>query len=188
MKRERKRIYLVCSKHYQNSKLCSNNCKIEYNAIEKEIGKRINRIYLEYINGDDIIDKLCKSYAKKKINNFKIQYNEIEETLDKLKFRITSLYNQRLQDKIDENQYKEEYKKLSFKRNELIEKLEKEKLKINEEEKKIKSVNEKSKIIKRLKKFNLEKLNEEELKNIIERIEVYKNEINVEFLFTEIRN
>ena len=188
LKRERKRIYLVCSKHYQNSKLCSNNCKIEYNAIEKKIVKRINRIYLEYINGDDIIDKLCKSYAKKKINNFKIQYNEIEETLDKLKFRITSLYNQRLQDKIDENQYKEEYKKLSFKRNELIEKLEKEKLKINEEEKKIKSVNEKSKIIKRLKKFNLEKLNEEELKNIIERIEVYKNEINVEFLFTEIRN
>lgn len=185
-KKERSKVYIYCGKHSENSKLCSNNCKINYDMVEDKIFKYIIKMYKEYFNTTKLKDNLYKKYTENVLKDKKEQLEELNLELGRMNFRITSLYNQRLSEKLTEEEYKNRYVALSNQRKELNEKISQAEKEIEETQTKLNTLKQKNTILKKICKLEKEDLRNFDMNKLIQRIEVFKKEIDVHFNFLEI--
>ena len=112
-----------------------------------------------------------------------ITLKEFNKELGMIKFKISKLYNDRLQETISEENYKEIYNKLIKSRKELSENmkiLENEKNNINKDSENISNIKEIKKILKNLDGTSL---TEEDIGELIEKIYLYDNHIHIFYKF-----
>jgi len=183
-KKRRNKVDIYCRYNSENTELCSNNCRLEYYNIEDKVFDYITNMYKDYYK-NKMKDNLYKRFSQNKMKDLDYENKELKQTLDKLNFKIASLYNQRLLEKIDEEEYKVRYTALSNQRKELEKQIENRENEVNNEKAKIDSLKQKNKVMKKLQNIDKKDFNNINIKEIIERIEVYKNEVNIRFNFSE---
>ena len=118
-----------------------------------------------------------------KIEQIDIKLKGLNKELGMLRFKIGKLYNERLQDSITEEVYKTKYKELTENRNNLnslINELEEEKISLNNDKANIDKIKKVKKI---LKNINKDVLTEEDISELIEKIEVNENCIHIYYNF-----
>ena len=112
------------------------------------------------------------------------QEQKLENEKRKILFKISSLYNDRLDKKINDEQYKSNYDILINERNKidkLLQESKENKKLISKEEKEEK---EKYKEIKKMyRKMSINELEKEDLKKLIKKIELINDTINIEYNF-----
>ena len=182
-KKERSKVYVYCRNNAENSKLCSNNCKINYDLLEKKILEYISNLYSQYIKEEKTQDNLYKKYMKNTIIKSETELKEYNTSLKHLNFKISSLYNQRLLDKINEDEYKKIYKNFLDQRKNLNEKITEVENEIECEKDKLNNLYFKKEVLQNLKQIKVTDFQNIEIKDIIEKIEIFENEIIVNFMF-----
>lgn len=185
-KKRRDKVFIYCRNNSENSKLCSNNCRIDYDIIEDKIFTYIMNLYDEYINKSKNKDKLYKKCIVSNLQDDSKKIKDSEMELSNINNKISSLYSQRLSGKIKEDDYKERYEALSKKRKIITEELETKQNKFNIEKNKIDSIGKKRELFSKLRKIDKNNLKIEDIRKLIEKIEVLKNEIYIKFTFNEI--
>ena len=179
-------VYIYCRNHSENPKLCCNNCYINYEQIEDRIFQYIVNMYKEYFNKTKLKDNVYQKYTENIIKGQVDNLEALKLELGRINFKITSLYNQRLSDNIDEDEYKNRYNTLSEQRkntNEKITMIEKE---IEDNKIKLNTLNSKKKILKKISKLNKEDFKHFDIGELIKKIEVFKKEIYIYFNFLEV--
>ncbi len=185
-KTRRNDIKIYCRNNDENSKLCSNNCRIDYGLLESKVLEYISKLYNEYVKDNKVKDNLYKRYIKNAITKLEDELKQLKISFEQLKFKITSLYNQRLLEKINEDEYKKLYSILSNQRKELNEKINEKEKEIECERKKLNTLNFKKEILKRIEKIEKKDFQNIKIEEVIERIEVFKNEVTIKFTFEEV--
>ena len=185
-KNARKKVYVYCRNNSDNPRLCSNDCKIDYNLIESKTIEYISNIYKEYLKNNKIKDNLYKKAANEAIKSMEIELEKLKATLDKINFKITSLYNQRLSDKITEEEYKSRYKVLLEKRKELSEDITDKEIEIKNKNKELNTLSQKKSVLKKIEKLEKKDFKDIKFEELIKRIEVFDKEISVKFNFSDI--
>lgn len=104
--------------------------------------------------------------------------------ISKLNFKISSLYNQRLAGDIGEDIYINKYSMLSNQRKGLTEMIGKSKNEI--EKANLNTLQQKKQIFKEIEQIEKKDFNNLNIKELIDRIEIHKNEINIYFKFAEV--
>ena len=187
-KKARSRIVIYCRNYAENSKLCSNDCRLDYNLIENRVLEYISNIYKEYIKSNKVKDNLYKRYIKNIINKLEDELKELNISLEQLKFRITSLYNERLSEGINEEEYKNKYTNLSKQRKELSEKITDKEKKIENEKNKLNTLDQKKSIFNKIEDIEKKDFEGINMNELIEKIEVFKKEITINFNFGIVGN
>ncbi len=187
-KNRRNKVIIYCRNNDENSQLCSNDCQLDYSLIESKILELIRKMHKEYLKNNKVKDNLYKRYVKNTVSKLDEELNDLKISFEQLKFRITSLYNQRLMEKISEEDYKNKYTNLSNQRKELTEKIAAKEKKIEKENNKLNTLEKKKSILKKIEKLEKKDFQNINMNELIEKIEVYKNEINVKFNFNEEEN
>ena len=182
----RKGNEMYCRNNDENSKLCSNDCKIDYKLLEKKALEYISNLYNEYIKDNKVKDNLYKRYIKNTINKLEEELKQLNISFEQLKFRIASLYNQRLLEKINEDEYKNKYTNLSKQRKELSEKITNKENEIKSEKNKINTINNKKDILKKIEKIEKKDFQNINISDVIEKIEIFKNDVIIKFKFSEL--
>lgn len=188
MTRRKSRNYfnVLCFNGIESNKLCTNQKKYKYDDIEKIIIKNIEENFAEYFKRNNLSPNLIKKYNKIQINKIDETSKEMNKKLGMIKFKISKLYNDRLQNNIDEELYKNTYKQLTEKRAELnasLETLEISKKKILDENE---NMNKFDKIKKILKNLNKDTLSSEDISELIEKIIIYSDHIHIFYKFERI--
>lgn len=143
-------------------------------------------MYNEFSKSTKLKDNIYKKYTKNVMDGQANELDTLKNELGKVNFRITSLYNQRLLEKIDDENYKNRYKELIEKRNLINKKTSIFEKEINEENIKINNLDYKKKILKKVSNLEKKDFDNLNIKELIEKIEVFKNEIYVYFTFGDI--
>lgn len=185
-KKVRNRVVIYCRNHDENTKLCSNNCRLDYNLIESKVFNYISNMYKEYLKNNKVKDNLYKRYVENTIKKLEEDLKELNISLGQLTFRITSLYNQRLLEKISEEDYKNRYTILSKQRKELSDKIADKEKEIKDENNKLNTLNQKKSILKKIEKLEKKDFASVNFEELIEGIEVFKTDINIKFNFAEV--
>ncbi|MBQ2937884.1 MAG: recombinase family protein [Clostridia bacterium] len=181
-RKSRNFINVHCPSRNESSYLCSNNILYKYEDLESLIIKDIEKEFAKFLKKSNLNTSLMKKYNDIEVKKINIQLKELNKELGLLRFKITKLYNDRLQESILEENYKKLYKELTQKRKdirEIIKNLENEKEKLNSNENiaKIKKVKE------ILKNLNKDILSNEDISELIDKIEVYENYIHIYYKF-----
>ena len=185
-RRLRNFINIYCPSRNESSFLCSNNTLYKYEDLELLITDSIKKEFAIYFNKNNLNSSIIKKYNMIKINEIDDKLKELNKELRILKFKISKLYNDRLQENISEENYKKVYNDLTKSRKELtegIESLENEKVNLHNDSKNISKIKE---IKKKLKNLNKEILTEEDIGELIEKIYLYKDYIHIFFKFEKI--
>ncbi len=184
-RKEREKVYIYCRNHSENSKLCPNNCKINYKHIEDKIIKFIIKIYKEYFKSTKLKNSAYQKYVE---NITKRQIADLEIlkiNLRKINFKITSLYNQRLSESINEDEYKNRYNALTEQRKSITEKISQTEKKM--EDNKLNTLSQKKNLLKKISKLEKSDFRNFEVKELIKKIEVLKKEVYIYFNFSEVK-
>ncbi len=184
LKKERAKVYVYCREHSENSKLCSNNCKINYEQIEDRIFKFIVNMYKEYFKTIKLKDNLYKKYIENIIKGQMDDLETLKVNSGKINFKIASLYNQRLSGTIHEDEYKNRYNALSEQRGNITEKISQTEKEI--EDNKLNTLSQKKNILKKISKLEKDDFRNFDVKELIKRIEVLKKEVDIYFNFLEV--
>ena len=182
-RRSRNFINVFCPSRNETNFLCPNNTLYKYEDLEQLIIDSIRKEFDIYFKKNNLNPSLMKKYNIIKVNEIDNKLKELNKELGMLKFRISKLYNDRLQENIPEENYKKIYNDLTKSRKELsedIESLESEKAKINNDSENISKIKEIKKILKNLDK---EFLTEEDIGELIEKVYLYKDHIHIFYKF-----
>lgn len=157
MARRKSRNYLNihCKSRNESHYLCSNNTLYIYEHLESKIIEEIRKNFEEYFKENKLNSSLIKRYNNLKTKQIDDKLKEINKNLGIVRFKISKLYNDRLQENIDEQTYKKSYEILTKSRNEitgLIEKLENDKKQFSDE-----SISKYKKVKKTLKELDKRK-------------------------------
>lgn len=185
-RRSRNFINIHCPSRNETNFLCSNNILYKYEGLEQLIIDNIRKEFDIYFKKNNLNPSLMKKYNMIKVNEIDNKLKELNKELGMLKFKISKLYNDRLQESVSEENYKKLYNDLTKSRKELsedIENLENEKAKINSDSENISKIKEIKKILKNLDK---EVLTEEDIGELIEKIYVYRDHIHIFYKFEKI--
>ena len=177
---------LICRNHDENPKLCSNNCRLDYSIIENKVFEYISNMYKEYLKNNRVKDNLYKKYTENIIKVFEEDLKQLNISLGQINFRITSLYNQRLSEKISEDDYKNRYNTLIEQRKCLSDNIVDKEKEIKNEKSKLNTLNEKKSILKKIERLDKKDFKNVDFGELIEKIEVLKKEIYVNFNFAEV--
>lgn len=104
------RRYIYCSTAYR--KVSNQTCYkqyINYDRFEKEVLEKISKIFEEYLNSEafdnnELLDNLIKSQSNK--GRLEEKLNQINEQLKVINKKISTLYNDRLNELIEEQDYR----------------------------------------------------------------------------------
>lgn len=184
-KTRRNKIEVYCRNNDENSKLCPNNCKIDYNLLERKVLEYISELYNEYVKENKVKDNLYKRYIKNTVTKLEDELNQLNISLEQLKFRIASLYNQRLSERINEDEYKKIYSNLSKQRKNLKEKICEKENEIECERNRLNTLYFKKEILKKVEQIEKADFQNIKIEEVIEKIEIFKNEVIVKFTFEE---
>lgn len=185
-KKVRNKVKIYCRNNSENSKICSNDCKLDYELIESKILEYIVEMYKEYLKNSKVKDNLYKKYTQKLIKESEEELIELSNNLGKVNFRISSLYNQRLSDNISEEDYKIRYNTLLNERKELTNKIDIKKENIEKEKCKLNTLEQKKLILKKVELLEKNDFKNVDFGELINRIEIFKKEINILFNFAEV--
>lgn len=99
--------YMYCSnaKRTVTNKICNSKYQ-QYDPFEKEIISEIDSVisfYTKYLKNDKICEKFKKSYNVE--NDYEIKISKLENELDKVNKKIRTLYNDKLNEIIEEEDY-----------------------------------------------------------------------------------
>ena len=182
-RKSRKFLNIHCPYRDETDYLCTNNRSYVYEELEKLIIKKIQESFDNYFRKNNLSPSLLKKYNDMKIEQIDIKLKGLNKDLGMLRFKIGKLYNERLQDSISEEFYKTKYKELTENRNNLnslINELEEEKISLNNDKANIDKIKKVKKI---LKNINKDVLTEEDISELIKKIEVYENCIHIYYNF-----
>ena len=182
-RRSRNFISIFCPSRNETRFLCSNNILYKYEELETLIINNIKKEFEVYFKKNNLNPSLMKKYNVIKVKEIENKLKEQNKELGVLRFKISKLYNDRLQENISEEKYKKIYNELSKERNEKIkeiESLESEKKKINNDDENISKIEEAKQILKKIDKGSL---TEKDIGELIEKIYVYKNQIHIFYKF-----
>lgn len=185
-RRSRNFINIHCPLRDETNYLCSNNKLYKYEKLEELIIDNIRKEFDMYLKKNKLNSNLMKKYNMIKLNEIDNKLKEFNKELGMTKFKISKLYNDRLQESISEENYKKIYNELINSRKELtenIEMLENEKNNINDDSKTKSKITKIKKILKNLDK---EFLTEEDIGELIEKIYLYDNHIHIFYKFEKI--
>lgn len=185
-KKARNRVVIYCRNYDENPKLCSNNSKLDYYAIENKLFGYISNMYKKCFKDDKVKDNLYKRYAENILKKFEEDLKQLNISLDQINFRITSLYNKRLLEKINDDEYKNRYTILVKKRKELLDNIADKEKEIKNKRDKLNTLNEKNSILKKIETLDIRDFKNVNVGELIEKIEVFKQEIKVNFQFAEV--
>ena len=184
-KKSRNKTYIYCRNNGENIKLCCNDCKLEYSIIEDKIFEYIINMYKEYFQSSKLADNIYKKYGERILKNLDLKLKELEDENSRIRFKINSLYTQRLSSTITEDEYKERYKLLSEKRKEVAEGILKYQEEIKNKQHELKTLNQKRTILKKISKLEKKDFNKVNMSDLISKIEIFKKDIYVYFNFFE---
>lgn len=142
-------------------------------------------MYEEYFQSSKLADNIYKKYGEKILKNLDLKLKELEDENSRIRFKINSLYTQRLSSTITEDEYKERYKLLSEKRKEVAEGILKYQEEIKNKQLELKTLNQKRTILKKISKLEKKDFNKVNLSDLISKIEIFKKDIYVYFNFSE---
>lgn len=185
-KKVRKKVYVYCRNYSENTRLCLNDCRLDYYLIESKILEYISKMYKEYLKNDKVKDNLYKKCINNTIEKKEEELKELKNLLNKVNFKISSLYNQRLSEKISEDEYKNRYNSLLEQRKEYSVKTTEKEDEINNENKKINTLNEKKSVLNKIAKLEKKDFKDINFGELIDRVEVFKKEVNIKFNFSEV--
>ena len=140
----------------------------------------------EYLKNTKLKESIYKKFIK---NSLERQVNDLEELKikqNKINFKITSLYNQRLSDRISETDYKNNYNNLVEQRKYTTEKISEIEKQIEDNKIKLNTLKQKKAILKKVWKLEKTDLENFNIREIIQKIEVFKKEITIHFNFQEV--
>ena len=187
-RRNRNFLSVYCLNNSESNLLCINNKLYKYEDIEITIIKNIQKSFEEYFKENNLNNpQLIKKYNEIKANKFDENIEQLNKELGMIKFKISKLYNDRLQNAITEESYKDTYKKLTEKRkriSDLIKKTEEERDIILNENETIKKLRHIKKILNNL---NSDSLSSEDITELIEKILVYHDKIHIFLKFKKIK-
>lgn len=182
-RRSRKFINIHCPSRNETNYLCSNKKLYKYEELEQLIIDSIRKEFDIYLKKNNLNPSLMKKYNMMKVNEIDSKLKEFNKELGIIRFKISKLYNDRLQESISEDDYKKMYNALTKRRKELsedIEILENEKNNINNDSENISKIKEVKNVLKNLDK---EFLTDEDIGEIIEKIYLYDNHIQIFYKF-----
>lgn len=187
-KKVRNKVIIYCRNYSENSNLCNNKCRIDYSLIENNVFEYISNLHKEYVKSNKVKDNLYNKYISNTIKELEDNLKELNFSLSQVNLRISSLYNQRLLEKISEEEYRNKYNSLSCQRKEVSNLIEIKEKEIQSENEKLNKLCNKKTFFKKLEKLEKKDLKEVNLGELIEKIEVYNNEININFNFFKTEN
>lgn len=185
-KKEREKVYIYCRNHSENSKLCCNTCKINYEHVESRIFKFIVNMYKEYFKNTKLKDNLYQKYTENAIKGQVTNLETLKTNLGRINFKITSLYNQRLSGNINEDDYKNKYNALSEQRKNTSEKISQTEKKIEDNKLKLNTLSQKKTILKKISKLEKDDFKNFDVGELIKKIEVFKKEVYIYFNFLDV--
>lgn len=185
-KKIRNKVVIYCRIHSENPELCINDCKLDYNMVESKILEYISDMYRDYLKNNKIKDNLYKKYTKNIISNKESELKNLSYSLSNINLKITSLYNGRLLGKVSDEDYKNRYISLSNQRKELSELVNDKEKELNDQKDKLNTLNQKKSILKKIEKLEKNDFKNVNFEELVEGIEVLKNEINIKFNFSEV--
>lgn len=153
--KRRKWTKMYCKSNSKSSILCSNNKRIVYENIEKEVIEQIITRYDMTIKENDLKYKLLNNYCNVEQKKFENDKKILNLEIGKIQFAITKLYNDRISENIDKILYQKQYTELIKKRKELnnqLKDIENIENKIQSESNLLKNKKEIQQVINRLKK------------------------------------
>lgn len=181
-RKSRNFVSVYCPFRNETSFLCLNDSLYKYEKLEELILNSIRKEFDIYFKENNLNSHIMKKYNMTKINEIDNKLKELNKELEMLKFRVSKLYNDRLQENISEENYKKSYNELTDKRKQLvryIQDLEGKKIEINTNKGLLK-IEEIQRILKKLDKNTL---TEEEIGKLISKIYINKNYIHIFYKF-----
>lgn len=179
------KIFLFCGAYLSSNVLCTNSRRYSYNEIEKVIIDEIREDVGSFLNSRYSKQNIYKKCKEKQLKPVLEQKRIIEREKGKVMFKISSLYNDRLEHKINEEEYKNHYKELINERNKLDKQLED----ILKNEQMIENSSEIRENIKQIrkayKKITINKFDKDDFKFLINKIELGNDIIKIDFKFKE---
>ena len=179
------KIFLYCGAYLSSTQFCNNSKRYVYQDIEDVVLNDLKIEVEKFLNSKynkDQIYKKCKEEKKKSLNSN--QELELENEKRKILFKISSLYNDRLDKKINDEQYKSNYDILINERNNIDKLLQESKDNKNKITKEEEEAKEKIKKIRKVyRKMSINKLEKDDFKELIKKIELKNDTINIEYNF-----
>lgn len=107
--KERKNNYTICNyyrKYGSKKKVCTAH-RFNYNELEKMILKNIQEECMQYVDSTNFINKLKEKFENKQLeNNLNAKINKANYKIAKLQKQIDTIYEDKLNEIIDNEQYK----------------------------------------------------------------------------------
>ena len=186
-RKQNNKTNIHCSNNRLSNELCQFSDNYFYEQIEPLIIQEILSTFKEFFKDNILTEKILRKYHNIKIQELTDKIKGQDKELRKIMFKISQLYNDRLNGAINEEQYKEQYKIYINNREEI----EKNKKKMEIELKFFKNTDiqqtSKKNIIKDfLNKIKNNDFTSEDAKEIIKNIEIGKGFIIIHFNFSDI--
>ena len=143
-------------------------------------------MYKEYFKSTKLKDNLFQKYTENTIKGQVDNLETLKAELGRVNFRITSLYNQRLSENINEDEYKKRYNALAEQRKNTTEKISQTEKEIEDNKLKLNTLSKKKSILKKISKLEKEDFKNFDVGELIKKIEVFKREIYIYFNFMEV--
>ena len=143
-------------------------------------------MYKEYFKSTKLKDNLFQKYTENTIKGQVDNLETLKAELGRVNFRITSLYNQRLSENINEDEYKKRYNALAEQRKYTTEKISQTEKEIEDNKLKLNTLSKKKSILKKISKLEKEDFKNFDVGELIKKIEVFKREIYIYFNFMDV--
>lgn len=179
----RKKVRVYCWNSRESEKICKNIKTYNYEELEKLIFESIQDNFNDYFKKNNVSPSLIKKYNNIKLDAYQKELDCLKGKTSEIAFKISKIYNEKLSDKISEDEYKSSYLKLTKERERLTKEkeildLEIEILKNSDET--IKKYKKVKSILRKLKKNTL---TEEDIGELVDRIEIDENNIHIFYKF-----
>lgn len=184
----RKKVRIYCWNSREAERICKNTKCYNYENLEELILESIQENFNFYFKKNNVSPSLIKKHNNIKLDAYQKELKYINNKASEITFKISKIYNDKLSEKINEDEYKISYLKLIEER----ERLTKEKELLDFEIKNAKNSDETIKKYKRIKsilrKLKKNTLTEEDIGELIERIEINENNIHIFYKFKKMES
>ena len=177
-------ITIYCRCRNEAEVLCNNKSIYKYEDIEKSVLESIQEHFNKYFSNNSIDRTLLKKYSENKIENIKKDNKRLEDELKKITLKISKLYNERLAETITTEDYQKIYMELKHKRTSIEETIKDRNNEILKYSNQKDGIEKLKKIRVSLKHINNKTLIEEELNQIIKRIDINPNGLKICYNFS----
>lgn len=187
-RRSRNYISIMCPSRNETELLCTNKELYKYELVEEKIIEKIQKKFDEYFKKYDKDIRVLQKHNEIKINEIKNDIKKLSNDIRKINFEISKLYNQRLLEDISEEEYANSYKKVVQIRKELNNEMKNKEEELSQIEINGETNQKYEKAKKILKYLNTESLSEEDIGELIDRIEISGHNIHISYKFEDMES